>query len=139
MTFAEKLGLQNKDYSNPDNRLKFIGKPVKIETIKKFKELTNSSLSDLAYYFQISETSIKRKLKESDEIIDIRLSEDILELMDLYKAGLDYYHSIEGVNDFLNQKNSYFSDKKPKELCNTHTGRQAIITLFNQIKYGIMP
>ncbi|WP_024608533.1 antitoxin Xre/MbcA/ParS toxin-binding domain-containing protein [Pseudoalteromonas sp. TAB23] len=73
---------------------------------------------------------------ESKKPLNIKISENALELARLSTIGTDYFGSVKRWNEWLNTPHSQFENKEPREVMHTIRGRELIKRIILGLEHG---
>ena len=117
--------------------IKTIRKGIKYSSFMLFIEDSPFSLIEWSGFLHLSERTMQRYKKES-KLFDPIYSEKIVEIMLLYKFGVEVFGSKEKFNNWIETKNLSLGGIKPKELLDNTFGIGLIKDELTRIEYGIL-
>ena len=104
--------------------------------LKKFIASIGASQNTASRLLGISARTLQREL--ADTHLSQELSDRFLQLIDLYKEGVEAFYTLETFKDWLESHKSVFRGKRPFELLHTITGIQQVKEEIIRTKLGIL-
>lgn len=117
--------------------LDFIKNGIKYSSFLKYIEQTPFSISDWSEFLHLSERTMHRYQKDKKAFDPIQ-SEKIIEIILLYKKGLEVFGSSVNFDAWLLQKNIALGNKIPKEFLNSSIGVNLLLEELHKIEHGIL-
>ena len=109
-------------------------------SFKYFDNIVNNtpfSLGEWANYLQLSERTIQRNQKASKSFQPLQ-SEKIVDLLMLYKYGVEVFGDKDNFNIWLSSKSVALGGRCPKELLDTKFGIDMVKHELGRIEHGIL-
>jgi putative toxin-antitoxin system antitoxin component (TIGR02293 family) len=103
--------------------------------VKQFKTLTHSSDKVISKWFDVSEKTFQ-SYRSSKAKLNINFKEKLLLLLSLYKQGVRVFGSKEEFNDWLENPNFNFNNRRPVDFFETISGIRYIQDRLTGIEYG---
>jgi putative toxin-antitoxin system antitoxin component (TIGR02293 family) len=103
----------------------------------KLVNYTPFSLSEWAFYLQLSERTLQRNQKEKKPFQPIQ-SERIVELSMLYQYGVEVFGDKDNFDTWLNSKSVALGGRAPKELLDTKFGISMVKDALTRIEHGVL-
>lgn len=104
--------------------------------LKKFITFIDASQNVASKLLGISTRTLQRELAHTH--LSPELSDRFLQLIDLYKEGIEAFYTLETFKNWLETHKSVFRGKKPFELLHTITGIQQVKEEIIRTKLGIL-
>ncbi|MBV6644979.1 MAG: DUF2384 domain-containing protein [Cyclobacteriaceae bacterium] len=104
--------------------------------LKHFMESVGASQNTAAKLMGISTRTLQREL--NGEHLSTELSDRFLQLIDLYKEGIEAFYDLETLKNWLETSKSNLHDRRPFELIHTITGIQQVKEEIIRTKLGIL-
>ncbi len=105
-----------------------------------FENILNSSpfsFNEWAHYMSLSERTLHRYKKENKPF-QASYAERIIEILLLYKYGIEVFGDKENFNTWLNTKSIVLGGVKPKELFDTTFGIGLVKDELTRIEHGVL-
>ena len=110
---------------------------IQYKMFKIFANASPFSLTEWSSYLHVSERTIQRLQKEKKKFDPLQ-SEKILEIVLLYKKGVEVFGNAEKFNSWLEAENIALGGVKPKSLLDSSFGINLLKDEFGRIEYGIL-
>ncbi|MDH5718920.1 MAG: MbcA/ParS/Xre antitoxin family protein [Spirochaetia bacterium] len=134
-------------YKMPENEVRnihneaelidFIRKRFKASYAKNFIAYSELSLSTWSSILPVSKRTLQRELEKSKYNFDIKISEPLIEIGEIYSLGLQAFDDDKKrLNEWLKAENAYFNGHKPIDIMDTHKGRDLIKSELLRIEYS---
>ncbi|MEM6525830.1 MAG: antitoxin Xre-like helix-turn-helix domain-containing protein [Bacteroidota bacterium] len=104
--------------------------------LKKFMAAVGASQNASAKLLGVATRTLQREL--SSKLLSKELSDRFLQVMDLYKEGLDAFYSIDTFKQWLGTSKVTFQGKNPYEMMHSITGIQQVKEEIIRTKLGIL-
>jgi len=122
---------------NDTELIDFIRKGFKAVYAKNFIDFSKLSLQTWASILPISKRTLQRELEKEKSIVDIKVSEPLIEIGELYSLGLEAFDdNKDRLNEWLKSENAYFNGRTPLEIMDTHKGRDLVKSELIRIEYS---
>lgn len=109
------------------------GLPKKaLENLSKTLGFTAKKMASI---LQVTERTIQRK--RDTDILDVHMSEKILQIADVYSKGCGVFDSSEQFNDWLKLENRALGNRKPVDLLTSQYGAKMVLDELGRIAYGV--
>jgi putative toxin-antitoxin system antitoxin component (TIGR02293 family) len=95
------------------------------------------SESEWALFLNLSERTLQRYKREKKSFEPVQ-SEKIMQVMMLYKYGVEVFGSSEKLDLWLSAPNLALGDKKPKEFLDNSFGISMVKDELTRIEYGVL-
>ncbi len=104
---------------------------------KNFILYSELSLSTWSSILPVSKRTLQRDLEKRKYNFDVNLAEPFIEIGEIYSIGLQAFDMDKHrLNEWLQTPNSYFDDKKPIDIMDTHRGRDLVKAELYRIEYS---
>jgi len=104
---------------------------------RNFVDYSNLDLKVLGAILPISMRTFQRELSGRNKILKYPVSETLIEMGEIYAVGIDAFDGKkQRLNEWLCTKNTYFNNKTPLEIMNTHKGRDLVKDELYKIEYS---
>ncbi|MBK7129322.1 MAG: DUF2384 domain-containing protein [Crocinitomicaceae bacterium] len=110
---------------------------VLYQQFSKFADSSPFTFAEWSKYLHLSERTLQRYETEKKKF-DISQSEKIVEIVLLYKRGLEIFGSKDKFNSWLATPNLYLKKMAPKDLLDTSFGITILKDELTRIEYGIL-
>ena len=117
--------------------LEFINKGIKYNQFLKYIQQTPFSMSDWSEFLHLSERTLHRYQKDK-KTFDALQTEKIMEIILVYKKGVEVFGNHTNFDNWLLQKNISLANKMPKEFLTSSTGIKLLMEELNKIEHGIL-
>lgn len=117
--------------------LEFIKKGIKYNQFLKYTQQTPFSISDWSEFLHLSERTLHRYQKDK-KTFDALQSEKIMEIILVYKKGIEVFGNNKNFDNWLLQNNIALANKMPKEFLTSSTGIKLIMDELHKIEHGIL-
>ncbi|MEM9858604.1 MAG: antitoxin Xre/MbcA/ParS toxin-binding domain-containing protein [Bacteroidota bacterium] len=104
--------------------------------LKKFMTAVGASQNAAAKLLGIATRTLQREL--TGKLLSKELSDRFLQVMDLYKEGIDAFYSIDTFRQWLSTSKATFQGKTPYEMMHSITGVQQVKEEIIRTKLGIL-
>ncbi len=125
------------DDSNIMSYIDFIRVGVKFKSFIAFANQSPFTLNEWSTYLHLSERTMQRYQKEERKFDAIQ-SEKILEIVLIYKKGIDVFGNAEKFNSWLETENLALGKNKPKSFLDSSFGINLLKDELTRIEYGIL-
>lgn len=133
---AELLLLQKETIYELLNGFLYKDEQIPSAFLKKFMDSIEASQNTAAKLLGISTRTLQRELSENNLSND--LSDRFLQLIDLYKEGVEAFFDLDTFKSWLETGKSVFKGKKPFELMTSITGIHQVKEEIVRTKLGIL-
>ncbi len=106
--------------------LEFIKKGIKYNQFIKYIQQTPFSISEWSEFLHISERTLHRYQKDK-KTFDATHTEKIMEIILVYKKGIEVFGNNKNFDAWLVQKNIALANKMPKEFLTSSTGLKLLM------------
>jgi len=110
---------------------------IQFRIFKIFANASPFSLTEWSTYLHVSERTMQRLQKEKKKFDPLQ-SEKILEIVLLYKKGIEVFGNAEKFNSWLETDNVALGGGMPKSLLDSSFGINLLKDEFTRIEYGIL-
>jgi putative toxin-antitoxin system antitoxin component (TIGR02293 family) len=117
--------------------IKTIEKGIPFSIFESIKDVTTLTTNDWADYLGLSSRSLNRYLIQNKTFSPI-YSEKIIELVEVFKLGLEVFGDLNSFNQWLNTPNFALGNIKPSELLKNSYGKEMVINELTGISHGIL-
>lgn len=129
-------------YSSIDNKnilylIKTIRSGIRFSSFIAFVDKSPFSIVEWSDFLHLSERTMQRYKKEKKSFDPI-YAEKIIEIVLLYKFGIDVFGSKEKFNTWIDTKNVALGGIKPKELLDNTFGIGLLKDELTRIEYGVL-
>lgn len=114
-----------------------IEKGIPFSIFESIKNVTPLTTNDWADYLGLSSRSLNRYLIQNKTFSPI-YSEKIIELIEVFKLGLEVFGDQNSFNQWLNTPNFALGNIKPFELLKNSYGKEMVISELTGISHGIL-
>lgn len=114
-----------------------IEKGIPFSIFESIKKATPLTTNDWADYLGLSSRSLNRYLIQNKTFSPI-YSEKIIELIEVFKLGLEVFGDQNSFNQWLNTPNFALGKIKPYELLKNSYGKEMVISELTGISHGIL-
>lgn len=104
--------------------------------LKKFMASTGASQNAAAKLLGVATRTLQREL--GGKLLSKELSDRFLQVIDLYKEGVDAFYSIDTFRQWLSTNKTTFQGKTPYEMMHSVTGIQQVREEILRTKLGIL-
>lgn len=104
--------------------------------LKKFIDSIGASQNTAAKFLGVATRTLQREL--GNPHLSRELSDRFLQLIDLYKEGIEAFYDLDTFKEWLDTEKSVFHGKKPYELMHSITGIQQVKEEIIRTKLGIL-
>lgn len=104
--------------------------------LKKFTDSIGASQNTMARLLGVATRTLQRELNNPH--LSKELSDRFLQLIDLYKEGIDAFYDLDTFKQWLDTGKSIFQGKKPFDLLHSVTGVQQVREEIIRTKLGIL-
>jgi putative toxin-antitoxin system antitoxin component (TIGR02293 family) len=108
---------------------------LKSKSIKSFIKHSNLTQKQVSRLIHISERTLQRNAPE--KVINIGISEKLVELTRLFHKGIEVFNDKEKFNTWLFRPNKSLEDQKPIELIETSLGIDLVFDELLKIEHGV--
>ena len=106
-------------------------KGISKEALINFSKSINMSIKSLTSILNVTERTLQRKK-------DVDLSEQILQLAEVYSRGEEVFTSMEDFKMWLDIPNRTLGNKKPIDLLSSRYGAQMVLDELGRIEHGVI-
>ena len=117
--------------------LEFIKKGIKYNQFLKYIQQTPFSISDWSEFLHLSERTLHR-YQIDKKTFDASHTEKIMEIILVYKKGIEVFGNNKNFDTWLIQKNIALANKMPKEFLTSSTGLKLLMEELHKIEHGIL-
>jgi len=114
-----------------------IEKGIPFSIFESIKNATPLTTNDWADYLGLSSRSLNRYFIQNKTFAPI-YSEKIIELIEVFKLGLEVFGDQNSFNQWLNTPNFALGNTKPFELLKNSYGKEMVISELTGISHGIL-
>jgi putative toxin-antitoxin system antitoxin component (TIGR02293 family) len=118
------------------NRFLYKNEQVPTDFLKKFIASIEASQNTAAKLLGIATRTLQREL--SNNHLSKELSDRFLQVIDLYKEGIEAFYDIDTFKEWLASPKQSFLGKSPFELMHSITGIQQVKEEIIRTKHGIL-
>ncbi|TRX47207.1 DUF2384 domain-containing protein [Fulvivirga sp. M361] len=133
---AELLILQKQTIYELLSGFLYKGEQVPASSLKTFIDSIETSQNTASKLLGVSTRTLQRELNQDHLSKDI--SDRFLQVIDLYKEGVEAFFDLETFKNWLETGKSIFHGKKPFELMHSITGIQQVKEEIIRTKMGIL-
>ena len=141
MTAFEIFDFQAPYYRDPESSayhlIDLVRKGVSYSQFNKFAQESPFNMGEWSSYLHLSERTMLRYKKENTHFDSLQ-SEKILEIIILYKKGVEVFGTQNKFNYWLDTKNLVLDQTKPKNLFDSSFGIALLNEELSRIEYGIL-
>jgi putative toxin-antitoxin system antitoxin component (TIGR02293 family) len=129
-------------YSSLDDRnilslIEFIRKGINFRIFTEFVNKSPFNLNEWSSFLHISQRTMQRYQREK-KTLDALQSEKFMEIVLLYKKGIEVMGTQEHFNSWLETENLALGKAKPKSLLDSTFGINLLKDELNRLQYGIL-
>ena len=135
--FNPSFSYQLMDDKNIFSLMELIRKGIKYTLFSSFASKRPISMQEWSTYLHISERTMQRYQKEK-KTFDSLQSEKIVEIVLLYKKGVEVFGNEEYFNTWLISSNIALGGIKPKELFDNSFGLKLLQDELVRIEHGVL-
>jgi uncharacterized protein (DUF2384 family) len=122
---------------NEPQFIEMIRHQFKSRNARTFIDFTGIPLKTWAEILPVSKRTLERELCDGDKVLDLKLSEPLVEIGEIFQLGLMAFDGRkERLRTWLFTENPYFSNKRPMEMMDSHKGRDMVKAELIRIDYG---
>jgi len=105
------------------------------ETLVDFMEMADFHIDDMAKILHVNSRTIRRL--DSDAALNIDLSEKLLELLRLYRFGIELFGDVTTFNVWVRRSIRGLGDVTPMSLLDTGIGVEIIMDELERLAFGV--
>lgn len=135
--FDPKVPYSIIESSNVLSIIETIRQGVKFSVFENFVNRSTFSLNEWSSFLHISDRTMQRYQREKRKFEPLQ-SEKIIEIMLIYKKGIEVFGSEEKFNLWLNSENIYLGKTKPKEFLDNSFGLNVLKDELTKIEHGVL-
>jgi putative toxin-antitoxin system antitoxin component (TIGR02293 family) len=129
-------------YSSLDDRnilslIEFIRKGINFRIFTEFANKSPFNLNEWSSFLHISQRTMQRYQREK-KTLDALQSEKFMEIVLLYKKGIEVMGTQEQFDSWLETENLALGKAKPKSLLDSTFGINLLKDELNRLQYGIL-
>lgn len=121
---------------NPHTLLRVIRDGISYDEFEKIKERSGLSLAEWANYLNLSERTLLRYAKNSENL-DKSTSERVIEIAMLQERASDVFGDLDVFNQWINSPVRALGNAMPKEYLDSSIGIQILNEVMGRIEHGI--
>lgn len=132
----EDVSAQYGNYSSHDISMINIARiGLTVESLYHFASQVSLSKEKLAYLLNTSTRNLRRY--SEGEKLSSSVSEKLLLLAEIYQKGIKIFGSIDLFNEWLEEANLQFGNRKPIQILDTFIGYRLIVEELIKIEHGV--
>lgn len=105
------------------------------DTLIEFMKMAEFHMDEMAHILHINSRTIRRL--SSDDTLNIDLSEKLLELLRLYKFGIEIFGDLTVFNVWIRRSVRGLGDVTPMSLLDTGVGVEIVMDELERLAYGV--
>lgn len=117
--------------------IQHVRKGIPYTDFEKMVAFSSFSMSEWAVILHLTERSLQR-YKQQNEVFDPLQSEKIMQIIILFKKGLEVFGSKTKFDTWLTTQNVSLGSIKPKEILDSAFGIEWILVELGRIEHGIL-